>query len=46
MKIHYYTDEIVNICDNRHLTVAEIYEKITSKFPEAGNLQFIEMLKS
>lgn len=36
MKIHYYTDEIVNICDNRHLTVAEIYEKITSKFPEAG----------
>jgi len=36
MKIHYYTDEIVNICDNNHLTVSEIYEKISSKYPEAG----------
>jgi len=36
MKVHYYTAEIVDICDNNHLTVSEIYEKISSKYPEAG----------
>ena len=36
MKLHYYTNEIVNICDCKHLTVDEIYLKISKKFPDAG----------
>jgi len=36
MKTHYYTNEIVKICDNKHLTVAEIYTNISEKYPEAG----------
>lgn len=36
MKTHYYTNEIVEICDCKHLTVAEIYDYISSKYPEAG----------
>lgn len=29
MKTHFYTEDIINICDNRHLTVDEIFEKIS-----------------
>lgn len=36
MKTHYYTNEIIEICNCKHLTVEEIYEKISEKFPEAG----------
>jgi len=36
MKTHYYTNEIIDICDSKHLTVAEIYTKISDKYPEAG----------
>jgi len=36
MKTHYYTQDIVNICDMRHLTVEEIFEEISKIFPEAG----------
>jgi Fe2+ or Zn2+ uptake regulation protein len=36
MKTHYYTNEIVEICDCKHLTVAEIYDYISAKYPEAG----------
>ena len=36
MKKHYYTDEIVKICDNHHFTVDAIFEQIQRKFPEAG----------
>ena len=36
MKTHYYTQDIVNICDKKHLTVEQIFEKISEKFPEAG----------
>ncbi len=36
MKIHYYKDDIINICDKRHLTVEEIFEEISKSFPEAG----------
>jgi len=36
MKTHYYTDEIINICDCKHLTVAEIYSIISEKYPEIG----------
>lgn len=36
MKTHYYTSEIIKICDCKHLTVEEIYEKVSEKFPDAG----------
>ena len=36
MKIHYYTQDIINICDKKHLTVENIFENISKKFPEAG----------
>jgi len=36
MKTHYYTQNIINICDKKHLTVEQIFEKISEKFPEAG----------
>ena len=36
MKTHYYTQDIINICNAKHLTVEQIFEKISKKFPEAG----------
>ena len=36
MKIHYYTNEIIDICDCNHLTVTEIYNQISKKYPDAG----------
>ncbi len=36
MKTHYYTQDIINICDMKHLTVEQIFEEISKKFPEAG----------
>lgn len=36
MKTHYYKDDIVNICDDKHLTVEQIFEEVSNKFPEAG----------
>ncbi len=36
MKRHYYTEDIINICDMKHLTVEQIFEQISKKFPEAG----------
>lgn len=36
MKTHYYTQDIINICDNKHLTVDEIFEYIAQKYPTAG----------
>jgi Fe2+ or Zn2+ uptake regulation protein len=36
MKTHYYTNEIIDVCDCNHLTVTEIYTKISEKYPEAG----------
>ena len=36
MKTHYYTNDIIEICDWNHFTVAEIYEKISEKYPESG----------
>lgn len=35
MKTHFYTDEIIKICDNKHLTVDEIFEIISKKYPNA-----------
>ena len=36
LKTHYYIDEIINICNCNHLTVEEIYNKISEKYPDAG----------
>lgn len=36
MKKHYYTNDILSICDGHHLTVDEIFEQVQKKFPEAG----------
>lgn len=36
VKKHYYTDEIVEICNCSHLTVEEIFNNISWKYPEAG----------
>jgi len=36
MKTHYYTQDIINICDKKHLTVEEIFSEISKKFSEAG----------
>jgi Fe2+ or Zn2+ uptake regulation protein len=36
MKTHYYTQDIINICDMKHLTVEEIFEEISKNFPDAG----------
>lgn len=35
MKTHYYTQDIIDICNCKHLTVEDIYKQIVAKFPEA-----------
>ena len=35
MKTHYYTDDIIDICNWNHLTVEEIFNKLSDKFPES-----------
>lgn len=35
MKLHYYKEDIINICDCNHLTVEEIFEIIQKKYPNA-----------
>ncbi len=36
MKTHFYTGKILEICDNNHYSVAEIFENIKTIFPDAG----------
>ena len=36
MKIHYYINEIIDICDWHHLTVEDIFNKVSKKYSEAG----------
>ena len=36
MKIHFYTDAIIEICDNHHLTVDAIFQAVSQKFEDAG----------
>lgn len=36
MKTHYYTKDIINLCDDKHLTVDEIFSKVKEIHPEAG----------
>jgi len=35
MKTHYYKDDIIKICDMKHLTVEEIFSKISKIFKDA-----------
>lgn len=35
MKIHYYKDDIKNICKDKHLTVEEIFEEISKIYSDA-----------
>ena len=35
MKKHYYKEDILEICDEKHLTVEEIFNEISKKFPDA-----------
>lgn len=35
MKVHYYKEDILKICDEKHLTVEEIFEEILKKYPDA-----------
>lgn len=36
MKTHYYREDILKICDDRHLTVDEIFAELSEIYPEAG----------
>lgn len=36
MKTHYYRDDILKICDDKHLTVDEIFQELSKIYPEAG----------
>lgn len=36
MKTHYYIDDILDICNCKHLTVDEIYIELSSKFDDVG----------
>ncbi len=35
MKTHFYTQDIIDICNNKHLTVDEIFSCISQKYPSA-----------
>lgn len=35
MKTHYYTQEIIDICNCHHLTVDQIFRKVVLKYPDA-----------
>lgn len=35
MKIHYYKEDILKICDKKHLTVEEIFAELLKLYPEA-----------
>lgn len=35
MKTHFYTQDIIDVCDSKHLTVDEIFEYISKKHPTA-----------
>lgn len=35
MKTHFYTQYIIELCDNNHLTVDQIFEALSKKYPNA-----------
>lgn len=35
MKTHYYREDILKICEERHLTVEEIFDEIVELYPDA-----------
>ncbi len=46
MKKHYYTDDILKICDGFHFSVDEIFEKIQKIFPQAGRSSIYRNVES
>lgn len=36
MKKHFYTEDIIKICDNKHLTVEQIFDELTEKYISVG----------
>lgn len=36
MKTHFYIESIIEICNNKHLSVDEIYEAVSSEFEDVG----------
>lgn len=36
MKLHYYKNDILQVCDKKHLTVEQIFVKLAKKYPEIG----------
>ncbi|MDD3793809.1 MAG: transcriptional repressor [Candidatus Gracilibacteria bacterium] len=36
MKTHYYREDIIKICDKKHLTVEEIFEELSKIHNDAG----------
>jgi hypothetical protein len=34
MKTHYYKEDILEICKNKHLTVEEIFSELSKLYPE------------
>lgn len=46
MKTHYYTQDIINICDKKHLSVDEIFEYIKKIHPEAGKSSIYRNVES
>lgn len=36
MKTHYYTDEILQVCDNKHLTAEDIFYLLKLKYSDIG----------
>ncbi len=35
MKLHYYIEDIIQVCDSNHLTAEEVFEKIKEKHKDA-----------
>lgn len=35
MKKHYYNDYIIDVCDNKHLSVDEIFDLLKNNFPDS-----------
>nr|MDD3720680.1 transcriptional repressor [Candidatus Gracilibacteria bacterium] len=36
MKLHYYIEDIIEICDDTHLTAEEVFLKVKEKYKDAG----------
>lgn len=46
MKTHFYTQHILDICDNEHYSVEDIFLHIQNIFPEAGKSSIYRNVES